>query len=186
MQGRADRPLTEEARNKIRAMRLPAEWRGASCLSSPLSRAMETARLLGLDPTLEHLLGANPTIPPDRGLFLQYTRRMHPDVCRFVSEIVYDGRLEGIPGLEWQTTAFGTGLRFLPVEHSGNGSASSEEADLIVAEIRRMVGTPWTDRDGNARALSERDFMIVETFTAFAPDEPEQAKRLSTNPHGRD
>src|SRR6185295_18312687 len=49
------------------------------------------------------------------GIFLDRTRRMHPDVCRFVSEIVYDNRLVGLPELANQTTAFGTGLRFLVV-----------------------------------------------------------------------
>ena len=39
-----------------------------------------------------------PTIPPNMGLFLERTRRMHPDVCRFISEIVYDNRLDGRAG----------------------------------------------------------------------------------------
>ena len=42
------------------------------------------------DSVLEHLLGDAATIPPDRGLFLEHTRRMHPDVCRFISEVVYE------------------------------------------------------------------------------------------------
>ena len=33
---------------------------------------------------LEHLLGDHPTVPPGMGIFLDRTRRMHPDVCRFV------------------------------------------------------------------------------------------------------
>ena len=39
------------------------------------------------------------TIPPERGVFLDHTRRMHPDVCRFVSEAVYEGRLESFDGV---------------------------------------------------------------------------------------
>ena len=42
---------------------------------------------------LEHLLGDAGTIPPERGIFLDHTRRMHPDVCDFVSQAVYEGRL---------------------------------------------------------------------------------------------
>ena len=45
---------------------------------------------------LEHLLGDHGTIPPERGVFLDHTRRMHPDVCRFVSEVVYENRLGAI------------------------------------------------------------------------------------------
>ena len=104
---------------------------------------------------LEHLLGDNATIPPNMGLFLERTRRMHPDVCRFISEIVYDNRLTGVPELERQTTEFGTGLRFLPVDHSGNAAASSEEAAAIVSEIGKMVGSSWTNRDGEIKPLQQ-------------------------------
>src|SRR5262249_36906648 len=37
---------------------------------------------------LEHLLAAHATVPADMGMFIDRTRRMHPAVCRFVSEIV--------------------------------------------------------------------------------------------------
>ena len=46
---------------------------------------------------LEHLLGDEDTVPPDRGLFLSRTWRMHPDVCRFISETSYEGRLHSVP-----------------------------------------------------------------------------------------
>lgn len=115
---------------------------------------------------LEHLLGDDLTIPPNRGLFLDRTRRMHPDVCAFISEIVYDSRLHGIPELANQATAFGTGLRFLPVDHSGNQSAAPEEAAAIAAEIRRMVGSPWTDRRGTTTPLQQSDFMVVAPYNA--------------------
>jgi len=42
---------------------------------------------------LEHLLGDAPTIPEDRGIFLERSFRMHPDVSAFISEIVYADRL---------------------------------------------------------------------------------------------
>ncbi len=57
MQGRADRPLNEAGREHVRSYRLPTGWAGAVCLASPLQRAMETARLLGLEPEPEpHLI----------------------------------------------------------------------------------------------------------------------------------
>jgi len=43
---------------------------------------------------LEFVLRGKATVPPERGIFLAITRRMHPDVCRFISEAVYEGRLE--------------------------------------------------------------------------------------------
>jgi len=53
IQGRTDRALSESGRAQIRALRLPAAWQDAGCLSSPLRRAMETATLLDLDPRAE-------------------------------------------------------------------------------------------------------------------------------------
>jgi broad specificity phosphatase PhoE len=50
IQGRRDVPLSPEGRAVAAAWRLPAGWKGARCLASPLARAMETARILGLDP----------------------------------------------------------------------------------------------------------------------------------------
>jgi uncharacterized protein len=89
---------------------------------------------------------------------------MHPDVCRFVSEIVYDGRLDGLPELATQTTAFGAGLRFLPVEHVANVAAAPEEAERVAREILRMRGGSWTNRDGETRPLTETDFMVVAPY----------------------
>ena len=51
---------------------------------------------------LEHVLGDDVTLPPDRGVFLTETRRMHPDVCRFISEEIYEGRLESHPSCAQQ------------------------------------------------------------------------------------
>jgi AAA domain len=42
---------------------------------------------------LEHVLDGAATMPPERGVFLSKTRRMHPDLCRFISDAFYDGRL---------------------------------------------------------------------------------------------
>ncbi len=114
---------------------------------------------------LEHLLGEHATVPTDMGVFLERTRRMHPDVCRFISEVVYDGRLEGTPRVARQT-AFGTGLRYLPVPHAGNTAVSSEESVRVAAQIRDMLGASWTNASAETRALSESDFMVVAPYNA--------------------
>src|SRR5207302_9771800 len=71
---------------------------------------------------LEHLLGDEATIPPDRGLFLDLTRRMHPDVCGFISDVVYAGRLTSIEESARQSieshVMTGTGMRYLSVENA--------------------------------------------------------------------
>jgi predicted RecB family nuclease len=88
---------------------------------------------------LEHLLAGLPTIPPDRGLFLERTFRLHPDVCDYISEEFYERRLLPDPVTATRTTPFGTGLRYLPVEHEDNRQESPEEAEAVRAEIARLV-----------------------------------------------
>ncbi len=113
---------------------------------------------------LEHLLAGRATVPPEMGVFLDRTRRMHPDVCRFVSDVVYDGRLQWTPDVARQATALGTGLRYLPVEHSGNTVSSPEEAARVASEISNMLGAEWTNKDGEHRALRAQDFMVVAPY----------------------
>ena len=47
---------------------------------------------------LEHLLGNDATIPEHRGIFLPESYRMHPKICAFISETVYEGRLQAASG----------------------------------------------------------------------------------------
>jgi probable phosphoglycerate mutase len=56
LQGRADIPLSEAGRAAAAQWRLPDWTAGWQALASPLSRAQETARLLGLDPVPEPAL----------------------------------------------------------------------------------------------------------------------------------
>ena len=79
---------------------------------------------------LKHLLGDDATVPPDRGLFLERTFRLHPDICRYISEEFYEGRLEPAPEAGARTTPLGTGLRYVAVEHEGRRQESSEEVGV--------------------------------------------------------
>jgi uncharacterized protein len=113
---------------------------------------------------LEHILGDDDTMPSNRGVFLLTTYRMHPDVCRFISDAIYAGRLGHDSSCERQTTVAGTGLRWLRAEHQTNSTSSVEEAELIAAEVARLVGSPWTDQNGHESQLTADDFMVVAPF----------------------
>lgn len=116
---------------------------------------------------LEHVLGDHDTIPPDRGVFLHETRRMHPDVTAFISERIYEGRLESHESCSQQTTAEGTGLRWLRATHDGCSIEAPEEAELIHEQITRLVGTTRTDQDGAEQELDPvKDIMVVAPYNA--------------------
>jgi superfamily I DNA and/or RNA helicase len=122
---------------------------------------------------LDHLLRGRATIPADRGLFLEETWRLHPDICAFTSELFYENRLRSLPGLERQQIKSNgrikeTGLRFIPVPHDGNQSSSLEEADQIrdlVADILDS-DTSWVDREGVERKIALDDILIIAPYNS--------------------
>lgn len=113
---------------------------------------------------LEHVLATHATIPSDQGVFISETRRMHPDVCSFISDQIYEGRLTSHVSCAQQTTEFGTGLRWLPVHHTNRSTEAPEEADVVVRQILSMIATPWVNHDGVTVPLSAADFMVVAPY----------------------
>ena len=113
---------------------------------------------------LEHVLGAHATLPDDQGIFISITRRMHPDVCRFISNQIYEGRLSSHESCAQQNTQFGTGLRWLPAHHVGRSTESPEEAAIVIAQVREMIGTGWVNQRGQRAPLRAEDFMVVAPY----------------------
>ncbi len=120
---------------------------------------------------LEHLVGDALTVPPERGLLLPTTYRMHPDVNGYISEIFYERRLEAAESTARQALAGsapfgGTGIRWRPVVHDGDASASIAEAELVTAAIEELIGREWADRHGRIRALTVDDIVVVAPYNA--------------------
>jgi superfamily I DNA and/or RNA helicase len=122
---------------------------------------------------LAHLLNGRATIAPDQGVFLTETRRLHPDVCAFTSELFYEGRLVSRPEnakqrLNAGDPLGGTGLRFAPVGHSGNQNESPKEVERVAASVDDLLrsGATWTNKKGEARALMLKDILIVAPYNA--------------------
>jgi predicted RecB family nuclease len=118
---------------------------------------------------LRHLLGDAETVAPDRGVFLDRTFRMHPDVCRFVSDAMYDGRLSSVSGLEGQRVESvgisGAGLRVAFVDHFDNRQRAPEEADRIADEVAALLaGGRFTEPDGTERCLTLDDVLVVAPY----------------------
>jgi uncharacterized protein len=113
-------------------------------------------------------------MPPDRGLFLETTWRLHPDLAAYTSETFYEDRLASEPGLGRQrtnapgTVVDGTGPRLLTVRSVGADNESPGEADAVAALARSIVDgrTSWTSRDGVERPLTWDDVLIVAPYNA--------------------
>lgn len=121
---------------------------------------------------LEHLLDGAPTIHPDRGIFLPETRRLHPSITRFTSEVFYEGRLSSMAGLDKQALVQcppfeGAGLWFIRVPHAGSTTSSTREAEVIAKQIRLMLRRgAWTDGSGISIPLGPDDILCVAPYNA--------------------
>jgi uncharacterized protein len=119
---------------------------------------------------LEWLLGDHATVPKELGVFLPVSRRMHPDVCRFISDRFYDGRLDSHPDTRRQSVSVegipATGVFWVPTEHRGSAQVSEEEVAAITHTVGRLLAGRWTDRWGATKPLSESDIIVVAPYNA--------------------
>ncbi|HEY5957734.1 MAG TPA: AAA domain-containing protein, partial [Polyangiaceae bacterium] len=122
---------------------------------------------------LEYLLGDALTLPDHVGVFLAKTWRLHPAICRFTSEVFYEGRLDPVNGLERQAIVGpgifnGNGLRFVPVQHRGNSNKSEEEVDAIVDRLTELFRAQprFVDQRGSERVLTRGDVLVVAPYNA--------------------
>ena len=115
-------------------------------------------------------------VPPDYGLFLGESRRMHRAVCQFISEIFCEGRLGSHPDCAHQKIALTpnahrlinkeSGVVFVAVEHDGNIQQSDEEVDLVKAVYQELLGRPCTGSDGVTKPLALEDYLIIAPYNA--------------------
>jgi len=115
-------------------------------------------------------------VPADYGLFLGESRRMHPSVCRFISESIYEGRLGSHSDCARQKIAnpsganglitSESGIVFSGVEHGGNIQQSDEEAERVKAIYHELRGRRYTAKDGTTRPLAMEDFLFIAPYNA--------------------
>jgi uncharacterized protein len=131
---------------------------------------------------LEYLLQGLSTVPPNVGIFLQTSWRMHPEICSVVSQAVYDNRLQAHPDncrrtlrrqCDWPTSRFippdkDAGLVWLPVNHEGNVQSSVEEVDVIENLISDLLHCEIVNLDGGTRPLELKDILVVTPYNMQA------------------
>ena len=117
----------------------------------------------------------HPVIPPNAGIFLGVTHRMHSSVCSFISESIYEGRLLAHPDCNRQkiqappTATLVTreqGIQFSPVEHEGNTQRSEEEVSRVKEIVSELLGRDYSDKSGATRPLGLDDILIMSPYNA--------------------
>ncbi|RZU32499.1 TM0106 family RecB-like putative nuclease [Blastococcus saxobsidens] len=121
---------------------------------------------------LEHLLDGHPTIPADRGVFLDRSYRMHPSLTRFVSGLAYEGRLEAADGrggvaVLGEGALSGSGLRAVPVRHELTAADKSpQEADVVARLWHSVQNSTWRNHEGVESPIGPADVLVVAPYNA--------------------
>lgn len=123
---------------------------------------------------LSYYLDGKATIPPEMGIFLDMSYRMHPSICQFISEAIYENRLQHHPETHKhyieldnsQSFAFdqGSGIFFIPVTHEGNSQYSFEEIEVIDCLVSYLTGLPYVTQRGD-----KQDNLGPDDILAIAP-----------------
>jgi predicted RecB family nuclease len=121
---------------------------------------------------LEYLLQDRATVPEDRGILLNITRRLHPTLCAFISEAIYDGRLTAHPSTEARHLMLQpgapaalkqAGLTFVTVNHDGCTQSSRPEAEAV-RDLIAVLCAQKIVRDGRETSLTLKDILVVAPY----------------------
>lgn len=121
---------------------------------------------------LSYATAGEEVIRETKGLFLNQSWRMPPDLCGIVSETFYQSRLMSHPGnaangIEWDGPA--SGLLFYPVEHTDSQFYASAEADGIEELIARLLGSTcirFANGTEQSSTISWEDIAVMAPFNA--------------------
>jgi uncharacterized protein len=119
--------------------------------------------------SLDYVLQGQRTTPPEQGVFLPVSRRMHPALCRIVSDLAYESRLTSDKdAARHRIDGAGNlppyGVVFEELEHCGNSQSSLEEAKRVVALFKMLLGSRFTDRMGKTRQMNISDILVVSPY----------------------
>ena len=109
---------------------------------------------------LEHLLDGAATVPPKRGIFLSKTRRMHPDLCRFISDAFYAGRLIPEIGNERQDLVLDPNAD-PALAPTGLHEACSQKSDAETNRVHRLYESLLGQLDRPIELLYSRNRLNV-------------------------
>lgn len=123
--------------------------------------------------SMDYAMRGHATVPPERGILLNVSWRMHPDVCGFISDAIYEGRLSAHASTARQQLVLPaglhealkpTGIRFVALPHVGCTQSSQEEADAIALLVDQLRSASWTNAQGDTAPLTLNDIVVVSPF----------------------
>ena len=119
--------------------------------------------------SLNFLLEDHDTIPLNRGIFLDKTRRLNEKICKYVSDSFYESRLKPHAITYERKVSLSLkdigneGIYYLPASHSDCTQRSDEEANTIKTIFNKIKGKEITESGKNSKITND-DVMVVAPF----------------------
>ena len=98
---------------------------------------------------------------------------MHPDVCRFISDAIYDSKVFSDKSTFNQALVLNanahpslkpTGICYIPVEHDGCSQRSEEEAVVVRELVENLLTQKYQDGEGNIHPFTLNDILVVAPY----------------------
>lgn len=135
-----------------------------------LSQPLQGSHPVGAEvSSLEHLLKDKSTLDPKDGLFLDTSRRMHPKICSFISELSYSNRLRTNTKsqlVEDGPLISGAGIFWVPIIHESNKTSCIQEAESISKYYQALLGRNWINSQVQRQPLGYKDLIVVAPYNA--------------------
>tara|TARA_B100000767_G_scaffold97193_1_gene93290 strand:+ start:215 stop:3649 length:3435 start_codon:yes stop_codon:yes gene_type:complete len=124
----------------------------------------------------QYLLEDKDTIPSNKGIFIEKSRRLHPDVCSFISENFYDSRLKSHEFTKKRSIKFSdkeklltsSGIILLDAKHKEiSRQKSVEEGEIIKKLFKKIIGSTFIDetkREKIERKITIEDILVVAPY----------------------
>jgi predicted RecB family nuclease len=122
---------------------------------------------------LQYIMGDSATISSSMGVFLDITWRMHPSICSFISNAIYEKRLQPHPENARRVIQLSpeansilrrdSGIFYVPVQHENNKHSSDEECTAIMQIVQILKGCKIIDV-GVSRPVENKDFLVVSPY----------------------
>ena len=119
--------------------------------------------------TFEYLINEKNVIDKEKGIFLDTTFRLHPEINEFISNYFYNNSLHFDKKNELRYLSHEdkslkeTGIQFIEVDHTGNILASSEEIKEIKNLIDKLLNSSFVN-EGIKRKITKDDILIIAPY----------------------
>ena len=120
---------------------------------------------------LEFLIESD-TISTDKGIFINTTRRLHPNINNFTSSNFYDGRLKYHPDTEKRKIIFpknekifkDSGLYYFPMKHENRSQLCEEEGKEILKLYDKFLNSQFVDENEKKSNLNVDSILVISPY----------------------